>query len=173
MSKYLQSILSAADNSPVFSAGLSQLEKMTGNKGVDTRLIADVLEKAHAVMRKLGLDTKDTTGSELYYGLIGSVKNGKFEDLLSDTDYVLLKIEGQIISFNLIDVIENAHHNLSFKDQSLEHGQRSLRGEIFGRYQKLATANKVTARDTAKMIGLLPQNDLWYNKSIYKHKQNK
>lgn len=173
MSKYLQSILSAEDKQSVFSAGLSQLEKITGEKGVDTRLIADVLEKAHIVMRKLGLDTKDTTGSELYYGLISSVKNGTFEDLLAECDYVLLKIDGQIISFNMIDVIENAHHSLPFKEQSVDHGQRSLRGEIVGRYQELAKIHNVKARDIAKMIGLLPKNDLWYNKSIYKHKQNK
>jgi len=173
MSKFLQSILSAEEKQSVFSAGFAQLEKLTGEKGIDTRLIADVLEKAHTIMRKLGLDTKDTTGSELYYGLIGSVKHGTFEDLLADSDYVLLKIEGQIISFNMIDVIENAHHNLSYTNQVISHGQRSLRGEIVNRYFDLAAGNKKAARDVAKMIGLLPKNDLWYNKSIYKHNQNK
>ena len=173
MSKYLQSILGAEDKQSMFSAGLSQLEKLTGNKGVDTRLIADILGRAHVVMRKLGLDTKDTTASELYYGLTGSVRNGTFEELLADCDYVLLMLDNQIISFNIIDVIENAHHNLTLNHQSISHGQRSLRGEISGRYLEIANINRPVAKNTAKMIGLLPESDIWYNKSIYKHKKNK
>ena len=45
MAHYLQSVLDI-DNS-LLTAGLARLEKSTGNSGVDTRLIADILEKAH------------------------------------------------------------------------------------------------------------------------------
>lgn len=173
MSKFLQSILGAEDKQAVFSAGLNQLEKMTGQKGVDTRIIADVLERAHNVMRKLGLDTGDTTGKELYYALTGTVRHGTFRDILSDTDYVILQVDGRVISFNMIDVIENAHHHLPFEHQTVSHGQRSLRGEIVGRYLELIADNKQPARDTATMTGLLQNDDMWYNKSIYKHKHIK
>ena len=44
-----------------------QLEKTTGASGVDTRLIADITERAHTIMRQLGLDVRDTTCEELYY----------------------------------------------------------------------------------------------------------
>lgn len=53
---------------------LQQLEKASGQKGVDTKLIGDIIEMAHESMRNLGLDHKDTTGPELYHALIAKVK---------------------------------------------------------------------------------------------------
>jgi hypothetical protein len=36
---------------PIFTLGMRALEKSTGNDGVDIRLIADIHENAHKVMR--------------------------------------------------------------------------------------------------------------------------
>ena len=63
MTHYLQKALQSDES--LLRHGLKELEKSTGDSGVDTRLIADILEKAHSVMRGLGLDTSDTTGREL------------------------------------------------------------------------------------------------------------
>jgi len=171
MSKFLQSILGAKE--PLFSNGLAQLEKATGNSGVDTRLIADIIEKAHAIMRKLGLDTHDTTGTELYYALISAIKNDDAELLFADADYVLLTFENKVISFNLIDIIENSHHELSYAKQIVSHGQRSLRGELVGRYINHKRTDEVSTREIASLIGLLPESDAWYNDVKYKQKQTK
>jgi len=155
MTHYLQSILNI--DSSLLTSGLAQLEKSTGNSGVDTRLIADVLEKAHKVIRLLGLDIKDTTGRELYHSLIATVKRVDIESILCDMDYVLFYIDNRVISFNLIDVIENSHHELSYEKQIVSHGQRSLRGEIIGRYIDHARTNEATTMVIVSSIGLLPK----------------
>ena len=163
MSQFLQTILSAQE--PLFNSGLTKLEKTTGSSGVDVRLIADITSKAHGVMRKLGLDTKDTTGHELYFALMSAVRNGKAEDLLSDSDYVLTIIDNKVISFNLFDVVNNFHHELSYDKQIISHGQRSLRGELVGRYLSHERTNEETTKNIALAIGLMPESDAWYNNS--------
>jgi len=166
---YLQSVLEI--NDPLFTIGLNSLEKSTGNSGVDTRLIADILEKSHKIMRKLGLDTKNTTVYELYNSLSATIKKEEIESMLFDFDYVLYNIDSQIISFNLIDIIENSHHELPFERRIISHGQRSLRGELIGRYINHARTDESTVLDLALSISLLSKHDAWYNN--FNHKQNK
>jgi len=157
MSRFLQQILGVPE--PMFSHGLKQLEKATGNSGVDTRLIADITEKAHKIMRKLNLDTRDTTGKELYLTLISAVKNGSIEKLLLESDYVLFMINGQIISFNMVDLIDNSHHEMPYDRQIVSHGQRSLCGELIGRYINHTRTNDDTVREVASFIGLVIDDD--------------
>lgn len=173
MTQFLQSVLGSKDEERFFKAGLAQLEKMAGNSGIDARLIADILEKSHKVMRKLGLDIRDTTARELYFALISTIKHSTAESLLVDTDYVLLIVDNTVISFNLIDVIENYHHEMPFGKMIVSHGQRSLRGEIVGRYISHARTNEDTAIDIASRIGLLPVDDAWYTGTKHKNNQTK
>lgn len=160
MAKFLQQLLKI--NEPTFSVGMRQLEKATGSSGVDTRLIADITHKAHEIMRQLGLDPADSTGRELYQALVSSVKRGTFEKLLVNADYVMMAFVGEPVSFNLIDVIENAHHELTFEQRIMSHGQRSLRGEIVQRYLQHASVNEDVALDVAAATGLLPEADKLY-----------
>ena len=153
MAQFLQSILGLRE--PMFSAGMARLEKSTGHSAVDVRLIADITTKAHRVMRFLRLDINDTTGRELYSALKVLVANGSADSLLADTDYILIILDDKVISFNLIDVIENAHHELSYERQIISHGQRSLRGELVGRYVNHARTHEPTTRQIAREIGLL------------------
>lgn len=169
MSKFLQTLLGADE--PLFSYGLQKLEKSTGHSGVDIRLIADINHRTHQVMRKLKLDTADTTGPELYHALISSVKSGAFKLLLAETDYCLIALNGEIISLNMIDVVENAHHHLSVDRQILEHGRRALRGEIVARYIEHGRTNEVTTLEIAEMMGLLSPEDECYNILNHKRKQ--
>lgn len=171
MSQFLQLLLGTQE--PLFSAGLERLERNNGNSGVDTRLIADIIKKSHYIMRHLGLDVRDTTGQELYLALNEVVKKGDGELLLMDSDYVLIAIDNTIISFNLIDVIENMHHGLSYKKQSISHGRRSLRGELVGRYVNHGHTDEITTREIASLIGLSPESDTWYNDYKYQQKQKK
>jgi len=158
MSHYLQKVL--PDDEPLITNGLKRLEQSTGNSGVDTRLIADITKNAHEVMRVLGLDTSDTTGRELYQALIAAVKSNNIEQLLQSCDYVLYIIDKEVVSFNLIDIIENFHHDLSYGQRSIAHGQRSLRGEIVSRYLHHARTDEATTLDIASTIGLLSSDNM-------------
>jgi hypothetical protein len=168
MSKFLQNLLGAEE--PLFSFGLQKLEKITGLSGEDVKLIADINHKTHAVMRRLKLDTSDTTGPELYNSLLLSVKSGASALLLADTDYSLIFIDGHVVSLNMIDVIESAHHQLPFGKQSVSHGRRSLRGEIIARYINHARSHEATTIEIAQMMGLLPEEHSWYTENNHKQK---
>ena len=50
MAKKLQTLL--GNDHPLFIANIADLERASGNSGIDVKLIADVTEKAHAVMRR-------------------------------------------------------------------------------------------------------------------------
>jgi sugar/nucleoside kinase (ribokinase family) len=163
MASFLERLLTV--NEPLFSVGMHDLEKASGHSGIDTRLIADITHTAHDVMRSLGLDTADTTGRELYQALLSSVKSGTAERLLADHDYILMSFDGMVISFNLIDVIENAHHELLYDQQMAVHGQRSLRGEIVQRYSEHGRVDSGVALAIAGQIGLLPDKDKWYTEA--------
>lgn len=153
MSGILQKLLGVDER--LFETGIKALEKSTGNSGIDVRLIADLLEKGHTCMRTLGLDPSDTEGRELYHSLMVSVKSGKSETLLQNYDYVLVRLGGKIISLNLIDVIENMHHELPYKKQTFAHGRRALRGELISRYISHSRTHDQTTKEIAASMGIL------------------
>lgn len=161
MAQFLEQLLEPHE--PLFSVGMNQLEKANNHSGIDIRLIADITHKAHEIMRKLGLNVADTSGEELYHSLISIVRTGVAETMLIDTDYVMLPFDGGVVSFNLIDVIENSHHELAYDLKTSTHGKRSLRGEIVSRYLANGTADKIVTTHIAEDIGLLRESDKWYN----------
>ena len=171
MAKFLQSLLGVGDDDRVFRSGIAKLEKMTGNSGVDIRLIADIIEKGHDIMKKLGLDVNNTTARELYFALNAAVKRNSIEWLLADTDYVLMTIDDEVISLNMIDVINNFHHEMKFERRIISHGQRSLRGELVWRYVEHARTDESSTNEVAKTMGLLPESDACYTDN--KHKKKK
>ncbi|HSW92613.1 MAG TPA: hypothetical protein VLH14_01880, partial [Patescibacteria group bacterium] len=100
MAKTLSMLLDAKE--PMFSIALRELEGMTGNKGIDIAYIADILHRAHALMRVIGLDPADTTEQELYKALESHVDN---EALFHNMADVGLVFGGKrVISFNPEDV---------------------------------------------------------------------
>lgn len=68
MSRMLSELLGAAE--PMFTIALKQLEQASGNTSADVRLSAEVVGKARLATRSLGLDAHDSTGKELYFGLL-------------------------------------------------------------------------------------------------------
>jgi len=156
MAQFLQLLLGAQE--PMFGDGLRKLEKSTGESGIDTRLIADVTEKAHALMRRLELDVCDTTGEELYYALNSAVRRSVSRPLFSATDYVLFVAGGQVVSLNLIDAIENSHHEMPFGRRIVTNGRKSLQNELVSRYAKHARTNEATTYAIARSIGLILEN---------------
>lgn len=67
MSKLLRDLLAAQE--PLFTQSLRELEYLTGKKGVDLKLTAEIIEKTHGAIRSLGLDNNDTTDKELFHAL--------------------------------------------------------------------------------------------------------
>ncbi len=152
-----------ANDHPLFTFNLHQLEIAVGGDAVDVKLLGDIMQKAHAVMRDLGIDTADTTAEELYHSLNALVQSGSVEEMLSDTHYVLLEVAGEVISFCVYDVIENAHHNLPFADRKLDHGQRHLRAEIIQRYAAHDRTDHKIVHELAEQAGFHIKEDGDYN----------
>ncbi len=145
---------------PLFTANISQLERASGGAGIDTRLVADITHKAHDAMRVLGLDPADSTGLELYNALKASIRHDGFVLLLSNMDYALLNLGDGPISFNLQDIIENAHHELPYEKRQTGHGKRCLRMEIVRRYAEHDRTHDQLVHKLANEVGLkLPDDE--------------
>jgi ribokinase len=127
MARFLRDLLDAPE--PMFSATLRQLEQKTGGKGVDVAYIAHIIERAHKVMRQVGLDPADTTAVELYKTLNAHVDD---RELLRDTDDVGLIFAGQVISFNRDDIKENVER--TFELRTRQHLMCRLETELVERY---------------------------------------
>ena len=144
---------------PLFTQNIMQLERAAGDVGVDVRLIADITEKAHEILRELGLDPADSHGREVYQSLITRVKSGRGGDLLDGAEYVLLDFDSGVVSFNIQDVVENAHHELPYEQQTMAHGLRHLRAEIIRRYAEHERTDNELVHKLAEEIGLKPSHD--------------
>lgn len=139
---------------PLFAYNLVELEKATGNDGVDVRLLADMRERAHKVLRTIGLDPANITGVEAYQALKNLAKNEAGHRKLQETDFVVHSFDGQLVSFNLQDVIENYHHELAFENRVLGHAKRHLRLEIIKRYAEHERTHADFVHKVAEDIGL-------------------
>ena len=86
MATILRDLLDATE--PVFSLGLRQLEQASGHPGTDARLIGEIAEKMRHGTEALGLDPHDTTGHELYGGLMSRIAadNLRVTKLIGGTD---------------------------------------------------------------------------------------
>lgn len=156
MSQYLADVLK--NDHPLFTFNIEKLEKAAGDESVSAKLVADCRENAHGVMRSIGLDPADTSPQELYQAL-KALPEAKLTELLADTSYVLLPFAEGPVSFNIQDVIENAHHQLMFDERLYGHAQRHLRAEIVKRYAELERTDTRLVEKLASQIGLIHETD--------------
>ena len=86
MAKILRDLLDATE--PVFSLSLRQLETASAQQGIDARLIGEIAEKMRHGTEAIGLDPQDTTGKELYGGLMSKMAadNLRVTKLIGGTD---------------------------------------------------------------------------------------
>jgi len=86
MAKVLRDLLDAEE--PLFSLSLQQLEKASGARGTDARLIGEIAEKMAGAAKVLGLDPTDTTGKELYAAQLSRIKqdNDRVTKLIGGTN---------------------------------------------------------------------------------------
>lgn len=158
---------------PLFAANLAALENATGGAGVDTRLLADITERAHEVLRKLKLDPANTTGKEAYQALRNYSRNDISKKQLQKCDYVLLAFGDDLVSFNLQDIIENTHHELNYSDRTVGHAQRHLRAEIIRRYAEHDRTHHDTVHKLAEEINVKVPDDEGYPDIHHAHPAKK
>jgi len=147
---------------PLFVRNIAEMEKASGNAGIDTAIVGEVMEKAHTALRLLGIDSSDVTAEEAYHALNSSVLSGRADELLKDTEYVLFRIGSDVVSFNIQDVIESAHHELSFAERKLDHAQRHLRMEVVKRYAEHERTHVPQIRKLAREIEVEQDMDSEY-----------
>lgn len=139
---------------PLFVFNVAQLEKATGHAGIDTRLIADITEKSHQVMRGLGLSPADTTPIELYNALVSAVQDGRAEDLLVDTDYVIALVDNVPISMNRQDIEVIAQQGTELGEHNNDQAERRLRAEVVRRYAEHDRTDNLIVHELAEEAGL-------------------
>jgi len=121
------------NNHPLFSYNVMQLEHASGNTGIDTRLLAEIDERANSLVSELGLDNQFASAEEIYHAL-NALDDGRRDELLAGADFVMLNRNGQVVSFNIRDVTENEREHRSFAERDTDHAKRSLRNELLKRY---------------------------------------
>ncbi len=137
---------------PMFSIALRELEIMTGSKGIDVAYIADILHRAHALMRVIGLDPSDTTEQELYKALEAHINN---ESLFHNMVDVGLVFEGRhVISFNPEDIRANA--TVPYEQRTFVNLQRAVTGALLERYE-IASGDIDRVAAAAKQAGMVKQ----------------
>ncbi len=146
MASYLQQLLDARE--PLFSHGLKKLEAATGNRGIDVRLIGDIHEKAHALMRAWKLDPKDTTPDELYRALQAHAADRQ----LRHTEFVGVVTKRGVVSFNPNDVKRNV--NRSFADRAVDTLHSRLVEEIAMRYEATGRLGRDRVEEVMKDAGV-------------------
>lgn len=127
MSRALMTLLGKTHDK-MFEIVFADLEKSTGDKTVDAKLVGDILHRAHRLIQDMGL-SKDTTAKELYYAL------RMHDELLDDsTAYAGIVIDGEVVSLNSQDVAEDYEQSRHFADRTFVHLHDSLAREITRRY---------------------------------------
>ena len=127
VARFLRDLLDAEE--PMFSTALRSLEQKSGSHGIDVAYIASITERAHNVMRQIGLDPADTTALELYKALNAHVDD---RELLKDSADVGLVYAGRVVSFNRDDIRQNL--DLTFELRTAIHMRCQVQHEIAQRY---------------------------------------
>ena len=82
---------------------LTELQKMTRDDS-DVRLVAELLARAHTILRVLGLDPRDTTADEVYRALTNVAPKLGDMAAFKDTEWLMAEFDGQILSFHPVDI---------------------------------------------------------------------
>lgn len=137
MARFLSQLLGAEE--PLFTTNLRQLDSMTGRQGLDIKVLVDMTQRGHAIMRQMGLDVADTTPLELYRALIAHVDD---EALFTETDDVALMFGGAVISFNHDDVRENRAK--LFERRTVSRARKAISRVLAEQYRQAAGAARTS-----------------------------
>lgn len=166
MAKFLREILDAKE--PHYTQAIRQLEALTGRKAVDVAYTADIMARAHAVMRQLGLDPKDTKPLELYKALTAQQASSS---LFSRTDDVALIVEGHVISFNHEDITENVGR--TFDLRTAKHARCQMQHGLTARYVAADGDNEIAIQEIVAQAGMNVCNLSDYHEQRLNHSRGK
>lgn len=131
MSRALMTLL-GRPNDKMLEIAFDDLEKATHRQAVDARLVGDILQRAHGVIRECGLEG-DVTAKELYHAL------RVHEDMLDDTTaYVGFVVGGEVVSCNVQDIRHDHQAARRYEERSQRYLQHALTEEITRRYREWA-----------------------------------
>lgn len=148
MAKKLSILLNAKE--PLFTTSLRQLEGLTGHRAIDISYLADVMARAHQVMRRIGLDPADTTEKELYAALNAHVDDNQL--FIRTDDVGLLFGKNRIISFNHEDVIENS--TKIYEQRTVRHMRCEMKHALTSRYVSADSDDEVMISEIVAESGL-------------------
>lgn len=161
MARFLRVLLDAKE--PMFTVALREFEAATGRKSIDLAYIADITTRAHALLRKLGLDPADTTEHELYKALAANAHDEAIFHNMADVGLVYDGVRA--VSFNLDDVRESA--GLPYDERSLRHMRCQVEHGLIDRYE-LAASSKERIEQLAAQAGLGKCELKAYHKQVKK-----
>ena len=160
MSQFLRSVLE--HDHPLFIYNLDQLERAAG-ESVAASLVAAIYQRAHNILRALKLDPAQSTGEEIYKALLVAASRNDAPQFFADTSYVLLPYEGGPVSFNLQDLVESSHHQLSYHDRKRDSAQRHLRSEVVRRYAEHDRTDNKLVYSLTREADIKRENDKDYS----------
>ena len=134
MAMFLARLLGRSDDSLLIHT-INNFEKTTHSSNVDIVLISDIWKKSHNCIKKLGLDSTDSTPREIYQALIN----------YSDAN--------EIISLNIEDLKQDKANSSTFEMRSLHFMRQALLNEIEARY----VASSVSRDKLAQLMKWLRQ----------------
>lgn len=138
----------------MFTISLRELEAMTGRKGIDIAYLADIMYRAHALMRVMGLDPADTTERELYRTLNSHIGD---EALFHNMDDVGLVFNGErAVSFNVDDV--RANTAVDYERRQLSAMRHHIEQGLLARYE-IASGDPDRVAKAAAQAGLRREQD--------------
>lgn len=133
----------------MFTIALRELEAMTCRKSIDIAYIADIMHRAHALMRTIGLDPADTSERELYRALISHLDE---EALFHNMADVGLVFSGErAVSFNIDDV--RANQDVDYEQRQLSMMRRQIEQGLLERYE-IASGDPARVAKAAEQAGL-------------------
>ena len=147
---------------PLLIHNIAALEKAAGCPGIDVQIIAEAARRSRSIITQLGLDPDEHHPHELYHALNALAHSKRSSAVLSPSDFTMVNWDGHVISLNLLDVVENAHHELSFDQRTRSHATRFLRMEIVKRYAEHERTNNDMVERLAKEVELSRDNDQYY-----------
>ena len=142
MAMFLARLLGRSDDSLLIHT-INNFEKTTHSNNVDVVLISDIWKKSHNCIKKLGLDSTDST----------LINYSDAKNLLKNCEYVAVAIGDEIISLNIEDLKQDKANSSTFEMRSLHSMRQALLNEIEARY----VASSVSRDKLAQLMKWLRQ----------------
>jgi len=143
MSRVLAQLMGVAE--PAFRQQLSRLEQAAGMPGADIRLMMEIVNETRSKVHELGLDSRDTTGPELYRALQAK--------LLRDEVQVraALNMRADGTPFAVLEAVQKRLSKVSFATETFVVKQPAMRS-LVKKLQPKTTMKRLGYRSMDSMV---------------------